>query len=496
MLNRRQAIALGVTGGSLLLPAIGFAANADAAQIPDRTDNANPGHDHNAMATTTLTVDPPSLAPFSVPMPVPATLAPVFSEFDTDFYVMSARAGTAAVFPGLNTPMLTYRGPLNGQPSNAFIGPTIRAKSGRQVIVAQYNQLDMDTNVHLHGAHTPAASDGHPIDLIPPGGVRLYRYPNRQRGTTLWYHDHAHHMEAEHVYRGLHGFYLLEDPDEAQLRLPSGEFDVPIMLRDAAFDQTGALVFSPMEPEGRTTMLANGKPQPYFQVAARKYRFRILNAANLRPFVLNLGGMTMTQIGSDGGLLPAPVPRTDLLLSPGERAEIVVDFTGRAIGSNVVLASGDVPLIRFDVVRQAADTSQVPDVLRPLPAVPAPTATRRVDLSFAPGVGFQINGASFDPARVDAQIRRGTTEVWEVTNRDPDSGHNLHLHLVQFLVLGRNGGGPWPGESGWKDTVPIPPGQTVRIQATFADFLGRYVYHCHLMEHSASGMMAQFEIVP
>lgn len=138
----------------------------------------------------------------------------------------------------------------------------------------------MPANVHLHGGHVPADSDGHPMDLIAPGSSRLYDYPNRQVGSTLWYHDHSHHTESEHVYRGMHGLYLIEDDDERRLGLPRGRYDVPIMLRDAKLDGAGTLVVGP--PPDRPTTLANGVAQPYFPVAARKYRFRLLDCSTTR----------------------------------------------------------------------------------------------------------------------------------------------------------------------------------------------------------------------
>jgi FtsP/CotA-like multicopper oxidase with cupredoxin domain len=359
----------------------------------------------------------------------------------------------------------------------------------------------MGTAVHLHGGHTPARSDGFPMDVVDPGRTRVYDYPNRQRAATLWYHDHAHHMEAEHVFRGLSGFYLLEDPAEDGLRLPSGQYDVPIHLRDARFADDGSLLFVDDDFENRNTLLANGRPQPYFPVAARKYRLRLLNASNLRTFILHLGtDEEMTQIGSDGGLLGAPTPVRVVILSPGERADIVVDFSRHPIGTQLVLTDQLAgPVLRFDVNRRASDHSRVPAVLRPLPALATPTVTRQITLGLDPrDFTFKINGKTFDPERVDTTIKKGATEVWEVTNLDTAFGipHNFHIHLVQFRVLTRNGQPPAPSEAGWKDTVPLQPGETVRLQATFADYPGRYVYHCHLIDHSSHGMMATMQIVP
>jgi len=478
MLTRRHFLALGgAVGGAMLVPRV---ATPAAANDTGQVRRAPTG------ATAAVT-------PFAVRMPVPAELAPVASRPDADYYQVAIKRATAEILPGLATPVFTY----NGQ----FVGPTIRARTGRTAKVTFRNHLDVPSNVHLHGAHVPASSDGHPVDLIEPGHARLYEYPNTQQGATLWYHDHSHHMEAEHVYRGLHGFYLIDDEQERYLGLPDGAYDVPILLRDAEFQDNGELVVF-QDPANRTTILANGKPQPYFPVAARKYRFRLLNGATERIFRLNLGGAQMTQIASDGGLLPAPVPRTELTFGSAERVEIVVDFSRYPVGTQLVLADATAgPVLRFDVVREAPDRSRVPDRLRPLAALPPATFTRDVALSFdlsgSLPVGL-VNGQPFDPSRVDFRIKRGTTEIWRIYNGDTaiDLAHTFHMHLVQFRVLDRDGKPPTADDAGRKDTIVVPAGSTVRVQATFTDYLGRYMYHCHFLEHSSLGMMAQMEIVP
>jgi spore coat protein A, manganese oxidase len=483
MLNRRKlllagGLAVGVLGAPRLL-AIGDSA-ARTGGIHDHVAQ------HRAGRTARSAVTP---TPFTERMPVPRALRPVRSTADADTYVIDIRPANVEILPGLRTPAFTY----NGQ----FVGPTIRARTGRPVTVTYRNTLDRAANVHLHGGHVPPTEDGHPMTLIEPGQSRSYHYPNTQQGATLWYHDHSHHTEAENVYRGLNGFYLIDDPAEADLRLPSGAYDVPISLRDAQFDDTGALVFD--NPANRTTILANGKPLPYFQVAARKYRFRLLNSANERAFRLDLGGVPMIQIASDGGLLPAPVTRTELGITSGERVDVVVDFSRHPVGSKLVLSDRTGPALRFDVVRTATDDSRVPARLRALPALPPATVERDVELSFnldGEPTGL-VNGRPFDHNRVDFRIRKGTTEIWRVRNGDDEWGfpHNFHLHLVQFRVLDRDGRPPTLDDAGRKDTVAVAPGETVRVQATFGDYLGRYVYHCHFLEHSSVGMMAQLEIV-
>ncbi len=488
MLDRRRLLTLGglaaggVAGGALLLPPAPRAANSGAS-----------GHtEHGAASPVAGTRTAAPGARFSRRMPVPRELTPELRRDGVDVYKVPIEAAQCEFRPGKPVAVRTYGG--------QFVGPTIRARTGRPVEITFDNQLDVRSNVHLHGGHVPQASDGHPMDVIDPGRSRTYRYPNTQRGTTLWYHDHVHHLEVENVYKGLHGFYILEDDAERGLRLPGGAYDVPIMLRDIELDANGDLVFPNTLPTGNT-ILANGVETPYFPVAARKYRFRLLNGAIDRTFRLTSGGVQMTQIGSDGGLLPAPLPRSEIVLSPAERVDIVVDFSGQPVGSSVVLYDVSGPVLRFDVDRTAPDPSRVPDTLRPLPELGTATVERDVSLSFdvsqPVGVGL-VNGKPYDPDRVDFQVKRGTTEIWRITNDDVAIAlpHSLHIHLEQFRVLDRNGGPPGPDDAGLKDTVFLAPGETVRVQVTFTEYLGKYMYHCHLLYHSDVGMMAQMEIVP
>jgi FtsP/CotA-like multicopper oxidase with cupredoxin domain len=482
MLKRRHFLALGgVTGGALLIPATRSVLAGAQEPLPHPHGTHRPGVRGAAAA--------PTVAPFTVAMPVAPVLRPLWSGPDFDVYRVDISKADVDILPGLRTQAITYNGGL--------IGPTIRTRTGRAAKVLYTNRMDEQTNVHLHGGHVAAADDGHPVDLIDPSRSRLYHYPNQQQGATLWYHDHAHHLEAEHVYRGLHGMYVIEDPAERSLRLPSGAYDVPILLRDALFDDKGQFV-SGTDPADRGTLLANGKPTPYFAVAARKYRLRFLNAANERIFQLNLGGAELALVATDNGLRSTPLRLTEFSISSGERVDVVVDFGRYPVGTSLVLADATGgPVIRFDVARTAADDSVLPDQLRAAPALPAATATREVTLGFDFANGFpvgQVNGRPYDPARSDFVIKQGTTEIWNVVNLD-EFPHNFHLHMVPFRVLEWNGAAPGPQLTGRKDTVVIPPKSSARIQATFEGFLGKYAYHCHFLEHASLGMMAQMEIV-
>jgi spore coat protein A, manganese oxidase len=254
-------------------------------------------------------------------------------------------------------------------------------------------------------------------------------------------------------------------------------------------------------------------------VAARKYRLRLVNGSNFRDLRFRLSnGANFVQIGSDGGFLPATVTTPLITMAAAERAEVIVDFSGLPVGSQVILENEvgeEEPtrqLMRFEVDRAAPDRSRIPhdDELPAMPAVEEPAVTRDITLAIDPAtLEYKINGQAFDPNRVDYIVRRNQPEVWRITNADPFAvPHTFHLHGLHFRVLDRNGLPPGPGEAGWKDTVvihpgplgesgpPAPPGESVRIAVKFPNYTGRYVYHCHIAEHSVHSMMAQLEIVP
>ncbi|MBT2479841.1 multicopper oxidase family protein [Streptomyces sp. ISL-94] len=451
--------------------------------------------DAAAAGAQAVTVPPP----FTVRMPTLPVLSPISQLGGQDTYAVTIKEVSREIIPGVQTKVLTYDG--------HFPGPVLRARSGRKVVIRHRNALTMPVSVHLHGGSVSPENDGGPMDTFGPGTSRAYSYPNEQPGAGLWFHDHAHHMESEHVFRGLSATYLLSDDNERSLPLPAGQYEVPIALRDARFDEAGQLVYVMDDVFGRTTILANGRPTPYFEVAARKYRFRLLNCSNMRFFQLRLSdGGQMVQIGTDGGLLERPFTTDTVGLSPGERADVVVDFSRYPVGTKIVLENTLGPgtpdqvgkVLRFDVVRTASDPSRVPDVLRTLPAMPAATVQRNIVLSMDED-GRQeprglMDGQAWAPERIDQTIAHGTSEIWTVTNANKIVPHNFHMHLVQFRVLERGGAPVGPAEAGLKDTVRLFPGETVKLHATFDTYKGTYVYHCHLLDHSAMGMMANFRI--
>ncbi|MGF1429507.1 multicopper oxidase family protein [Kitasatospora sp. LaBMicrA B282] len=501
MINRRTVLAgaalSGTLGGAaLLLPGGDPAAQAKGVPLhgPDTTASPSTG------AQTDLSPD--SVTKFTLPMAQPPVATPFSGNGLTTSYAMTLVETSAQVLPGMLTTVRTFDG--------SFPGPIVKAKYGERVTIAQTNLLQVPVSVHLHGASAPADSDGQPMDTILPGDTKTYTYPNIQTQASLWYHDHAHMQESENVFRGVSGTYLLTDDTEQALNLPCGEFDVPIILRDARFDTNGQFIYTLGDFANRNFILANGVAWPYFNVQARKYRLRLYNGANLRFFNLALSdGSSFTQIASDGGLLPAPLTVKSLALSPGERADVVIDFSQYPVGTNLVLtnAPGAAPgpvadigqVMQFRVGPSwFPDNSQVPSTLRTLPDIGTATVNRtftlRMDETTPNGLAY-INEQVYDPDRVDTTVNYGDTEIWTITNVNHFAPHNFHVHLVQFRVLERDGQPAGPQEAGLKDTVTVMPGETVKVQMTFEGYRGKFLYHCHLFDHAAMGMMATMQVV-
>lgn len=449
---------------------------------------------------------PPTLPPFQVPLPITPILAPTSTDATTDYYDITMQIGQKEIIPGRLTTIWGYNG--------MYPGPTIRAKRNRRVIIRQVNNLPESMSVHLHGGHTSTESDGLPIDLIGPGATKVYEYSNNQPAATLWYHDHAIDTTGRHVFMGLAGFYLIHDEMEESMPLPKDKDDVPLLIQDRLFDYSGHLIYPLTDDTIRTgvigdRLLVNGAIQPYFQVARKKMRFRILNGSNTRIYTLALGNNDpLVQIASDGGLLSSPVARQSITVSPGERIEIVIDFAKYALGSSVVLKNLDASVsptipdvMRFDVVRDETNASSIPKKLRPLRRIPETSAT--VNRTFTLERGSQqgrtvwtVNRQLYDPARVDATPQLNTTEIWTFQNNSSES-HPMHIHDIQWQILDINGIPPAPGDDGMKDTFLVPgAGGIVRVIGTFTDYVGAYIAHCHKLEHEDHAMMFNFVVQP
>jgi spore coat protein A len=419
------------------------------------------------------------------------------------------------------------------------------------VRVEHVNSLPVPMVVHLHGGVVPAASDGFPTDLVLPAastparrvtatdghhprpavadpaavvtsGSRTYEYPNDQRAAMLWYHDHRMDFTGPMVYRGLAGTHLVRDDEEDALPLPRGDRELVLMVADRAFEEDGALRYPSLDPTLTTTpgvrdvamegvlgdvVLVNGAPWPYAEVDAARHRLRILNASNARRYRLRLDppppdGSGMVQIGSDGGLLANPRQLDGVTLAPAERADVLVDFGAYPVGTRVVLrndlgARGTGVVMRFDVVRGGRDDTAVPPVLSRIEPLRTEDAVVTREFRFMRGQlgdhsGWLVNGLPFDPTRMDATVPSGRLERWRFRT---DTHHPVHVHLTHFQVASRGGRPPLPGDAGWKDTVDVRPAETVDVLLRFPDLPGRYVLHCHNLEHEDMMMMSAFRVV-
>lgn len=416
--------------------------------------------------------------------------------------------------------------------------------------------------VHLHGGHVPPESDGYPEAWFTQGfstvgphfTTEVYEYPNQQQASTLWYHDHALGITRLNVYTGLAGFYIIRDSYENSLRLPSGPYEIPLVIQDRTFNSDGSLYY-PTAPENAPpgipdpsvvpeffgdTILVNGKVWPYVEVEPRKYRFRVLNGSNSRFYNMTFSTQNgaqspyWCQIGTDGGFLSRPVSLTELLLAPAERADIIVDFsnlqgqtlsltnnastpypTGNPVDPDT---TGQILQFRVTLPLSGKDTSVIPKRLFPVTPIPQALARKTRDLTLMEHTDqygrlmMMLNNQMWeDPITEDPKIN--SIEIWQLINLTMDT-HPIHLHLVQFQILNRQPFDmdwymnnkeirftgpavlPDPNEAGWKDTVRANPGELTRIIMRFSGYTGLYVWHCHILEHEDYDMMRPYQVIP
>lgn len=454
--------------------------------------------------------------PFRAALPIPTVLQPVRSTVDTDFYEITAREAAVRILPGLETPVWGYEG--------LFPGPTLRVRSGRKFVVRHANELSVPTSVHTHGAYVDGDSDGHPADLIQPGASKDYFFFKNEGARTIWYHDHAEHITAINVYNGLAGFMMFEDEFADGLNLPSGRYDVPLVIQDRSFNSDGSLDYT---EEGDSSsngflgdvILVNGKPQPRLAVERRRYRFRILNDSNARPYRMALSTrQPLVQVATEGTIVEAPRELRSLPIVPAERYEVVIDFSAYPVGTEIILRNlmgkdSTANIMRFDVTGNARDTSSLPAVLRPpeeqidathaAPLTPPPGTPTRSFRFRRHGGEWTINKKTWDAERIDERPREGDVEIWEFTNNAGGWTHPVHVHLTNFRVLSRNGRPPFVHERGFKETVNVGRNETVRVLMKWpkvpvgpepGEFVRRYPFHCHNLEHEDHDMMLQFAV--
>jgi len=492
-------------------------------------------------------LNPDSLTKFVDPLPIPEAARP--------FGTRPAPGKSAPKVPVYRVAMREIRTKLHRDLPETRLwcyggsvpGPTLETRSGQGLLVEWANELpakhflpidhslhgaeaDQPESrgvVHVHGARTPPESDGYPEDWYVPGKSRTYFYPNRQDAAILWYHDHAMGINRLNIYAGMFGLFLIRDETEDQLGLPGGKFEIPLVICDRLLRQDGQLDYpvsddpkKPWVPEVfGNVMLANGKAFPFLDVEPRLYRFRVLNASNGRFLHLNLSNeQKFHQIGTDQGLLPAPVELERSLLAPGERADLLIDFS-RSAGERFVLRTDYFDILQFRVAGAAASASvPLPAALRPVPKTPESAAVKTRTLTIienksmkGESMSMLLNNTPWHMP-VTENPKLGSTEIWTFINTTDDS-HPIHLHLVRFQILDRRRFEPFiyqsrgeilytdpaippaPEEAGWKDTVRADPGMVTRIIVKFEGYAGRYVWHCHILEHEDNEMMRPYDVV-
>jgi spore coat protein A len=503
-------------------------------------------------------LNPMTLAKFVDPLPVPALAhsegtrpSPTNRKIQLPYYRIEMSELLAPLHRDLApTRQWGYGGSVPG--------PTFEARCGQGILIEWINKLprkhflpvdhtlhgaeadkpEVRTVAHVHGARVPPESDGYPESWHTPGQSRTAYYPNEQDASTLWYHDHAMGITRLNIFAGLFGAFIIRDPAEQALNLPDGPFDIPIVLYDRTLDHDGQLLYPASATPGApfvsefygNAVVCNGKIFPYLEVEPRRYRLRLLNAANGRSFHLTLtGNRPFHQIGSDLGLLQSPVELRSLVLVPAERGEVIIDFASLD-GQEVQLRNDADDVLQFRVRKkqqpqlasEGARTeraSALPAVLRSIERIPESQSVRERLLTLsehddAAGNSMQmlLNESHWDmPVTENPEL--DSTEIWSFVNLAGDA-HPIHLHLVRFQVLDRRpfdlfaynadkslvytgpAVAPAANELGWKDTVRADPGMVTRIIAKFEGYTGRYVWHCHLLEHEDNEMMRPYDVVP
>ncbi len=449
---------------------------------------------------------------FDYLLPIPQTL------LGTNAIFLNAQHNITNIIKGKKSRVLGY--------SEGILGPIIKVQNGQSVNVNFINGIEEETNIHWHGLLIPANMDGHPENIVQSGASFNYNFTVNQRAGTYWFHPHTHMKTAKQVFKGLAGMFIVNDAEEANLNLPSGEFEIPIVIQDKRIYSDGSLNYSPTSEDVMSGYFGehiciNGAHSPYCEVKTRVYRFRVLNGSTARVYNLSFGNMIFHIIGSDAGLLPVSQTVNSLILAPGERADILVDFSALSVGSEVFLQSNtfnggesqgsqSFKIMKFKINAQETENFTVPSSLSAITFISSSSAirTRSFDIANSHGgmnmtnmesmaMTHNIGGKSFDMNRIDETVKAGDTEIWEFDNSMGTDLHPMHIHGVHFQILSRIGGRNTvqPHETGWKDTVLLMPGEKVKTIMTFPNNLGKFVFHCHNLEHEDSGMMLNFKII-
>ncbi len=446
---------------------------------------------------------------------------------------LNLQNGTFQFFPGQNTTTMGVNGPV--------LGPTLIMNQGNNININVTNNLGQETTIHWHGMHIAPSNDGGPHTIIGIGQTWNPQFTVMDKAGTYWYHPHLHLRTDEHVSKGISGFIIVRDAEEAALNLPRtyGVDDIPLAVQTKSFNSSFQILSNVNDDD---VLMVNATIDAQLDVPAQVVRLRILNGSSQRKFNFGLSGnMTFYLIGTDGGLLDAPLALTRLPLSPGARAEILIDFTGLTIGQTINLMSyasefsngiygatnpgnnpsmildgynpntmngTDFNVLQMDVVAQTASpVTSIPASLVTATPIPEGNSNLTRPFTFTPVIGginqlngyFAINNATFDMNVINETVPFNNTEIWTFQNNSAIT-HPFHVHDVQFYILDINGNPPPAYLQGRKDTFSVPAGGSARFITKFTNFFDDtvpYMYHCHMLKHedALQGMMGQFLVV-
>jgi len=443
---------------------------------------------------------------FETPLAIPPIAASTTDADGRRVFDLTAERGSSQFTPGIDTETWGFNG--------NYLGPTLVAKAGEEVVVNVHNELGEVTTVHWHGMHLPAAMDGGPHSLIADGATASPTWTVKQNAATLWYHPHLDGDTEHQAAMGLDGLFIVRDDAEAALPLPReyGVDDIPVIVQDVRFDSDGQFDTDVKGYVGTIgdQLLVNGTLAPYQDVSTSVVRLRLLNASTARSYDFGFDdSRDFALIGTDGGLLEKPVGTEQVQLSPGERAEILVTMlpgetamlrsSPPDLGMNETLSERNAGADSFDVLQlraaaTLADVGVVPDSLVPMEKLDPHDAAVVRSFTLSDGT---INGKRMEMSRVDEVVYLDTVEVWSVSNSMAQP-HSFHVHGVQFQILTINSEPPPAQLAGWKDTIFVAGGDQYRIIMSFTDYADAtvpYMYHCHLLTHEDDGMMGQFVVV-
>lgn len=412
----------------------------------------------------------------------------------------------------INANLLAYNGQVPG--------PLLEASPGDRVQIRFTNGLNQPTNIHYHGLHISPDVDNVFLE-ISPGEQHTYEFqiPESHPAGTFWYHPHKHGLVAEQLFGGLAGLFIIRGQLDKIPEIKAAQESF-VVLKDFALDRSGNIAdtghMAAMTGRAGGLLTASGQINPEMPIKRGGLtRLRLLNASPSRFYRLSLEDHLMHLIATDGGAIASPIELSDVVLAPGERVEVLVQGNQRpgsyrlinqpfnpAQGGMMGGMGGNQSSDRSETVatliyRGETAAASLPSELIPVESLPEPSETRQFALNhgmggmMGGGMAFLINGKSFDPSRIDTQVRLDAVEDWEITNTG-SMAHPFHVHTNKFQIVSQNGQSvPY---AAWKDVVSVSPGESVRIRMAFRDYRGKTVYHCHVLDHEDRGMMGILEI--